>query len=162
MPIVSFYSDLHPYECGQNCVHCRKAVEGEHDPFTCAFCNEDLDGLIPIERQLLSRGEFDVFHSGQEYGVFCDGEAATEYLKDEVVLNSVAYRFKLTGAHAGPPIEVLMVEPQWEGDSYGGVYYCWRMLLWADDHAPFDHDYFDDAYTDPLRDELTELAKSWD
>lgn len=113
---------------------------------------------------LYSHGEFDVMHGGREYVVFCEGEAATEYLCDEVVDHrQPAYRFKLTGAHGGPPIEVLMVEPQWEGDSYGGVYYCWTRLLWADDHAPFDHEYFLDAYTDQLRDELTTIAKeTWD
>jgi len=61
---------------------------------------------------LYSHGEFDVMHGGREYVVFCEGEASTEYLCDEVVDHrQPAYRFRLTGAHGGPPIEVLMVEP---------------------------------------------------
>lgn len=55
MPIVSMKSDLHPYECGQNCVHCRKAVEGDHNPFTCVFCTPALEDVVPIEQQLVSR-----------------------------------------------------------------------------------------------------------
>lgn len=45
--VVSFYHDLHPFECGQNCVHCRKAEEGDHVPWLCVFCFEDLEVLFP-------------------------------------------------------------------------------------------------------------------
>lgn len=188
MPNVSFKSDLHPYECGQNCIHCRKVDADGHNPVDCAFCWDDLltpetAGLYlaifttwPGVPLLRSHCEFDVTHRGQEYTVFCDGEAATEYLKDEwlpiyrdrpspdtvVVGDIITYRFRLTGAHGGPPIEILMVYPRDEGDGEGGRDFVWDALLWADDHVPFNHHYFLDAYTDPLRDELTEIAKSWD
>lgn len=121
--------------------------------------------LFQLTPQLLlrSHGQYDVTHRDREYVVWCEGDASTEYLRDEIVDRLPAYRFRLQGAHGGPPIEILMVEPQWEGDSYGGIYYCWTRLVWADDHSPFDHDYFLDAYSDPLRDELTSIAKeTWD
>lgn len=144
-----------------------------HSPVNCVFCWVDMVDRVPAiknlfleifepQKLLRSRGEHDVMHRDLEYTALAEGEASTEYLADEMVDRLPAYRFRLTGAHGGPPIEVLMVEPQWEGDSYGGVYYCWTRLLWADDHAPFDSDYFEDVYTDPLRDELTEIAKGWD
>lgn len=42
MAIVSFKSDLHPYECGQDCEHCRREASTEHSPATCVFCWDDL------------------------------------------------------------------------------------------------------------------------
>jgi hypothetical protein len=175
MPVVSMKSDLHPYECGQNCVHCTNATTGDHSLVDCSFCWEDLlrslditDFEVPLDRQLRSHGAYDVMHGGQEYTVFAEGRGATEYLKDEWVklyskaVTVLSYRFKLTGAHGGPPIEVLMIYPRDEPDGEGGQDLVWDFLLWADDHTPFDHDYFLDAYTDPLRDELTEIAKGWD
>jgi hypothetical protein len=31
--------NFHPYECGQNCIHCRQEKTEYHDPKTCALCN---------------------------------------------------------------------------------------------------------------------------
>jgi hypothetical protein len=32
--------DFHPYECGQNCIHCKKEKTKQHNPKKCALCKE--------------------------------------------------------------------------------------------------------------------------
>ncbi len=34
-------SDMHPYECGQDCIHCRGEKTEHHDPEKCALCRFD-------------------------------------------------------------------------------------------------------------------------
>ena len=43
--------DLHPYECGGDCIHCKRLqrtslMTGEvlHDPATCELCDPEYDG----------------------------------------------------------------------------------------------------------------------
>jgi hypothetical protein len=54
-----------------------------------------------------------------------------------------------------------MVRPHDEDDGEGGRSFGWDMLAWNDDKSRFDVDWLLDTYTDALRDELRECAKSW-
>jgi hypothetical protein len=175
------------YRPGEKILHVRDISNPQKPEFYLVHCA--LDALPPFERvrevwtrQILPymrtpparqlHGQFPLYHRGQRYDDCSPddlnlGIPVTEYLKDEVIDAGTprawtTYRFRLSGAHAGAPIEVLMVYPRDESDEYDGRWACWDYLLWADDMTLFDSDYMLDAYTDPLRDELTEIAKGWD
>jgi hypothetical protein len=108
-------------------------------------------------------------HGGQVYRLADTEEPATaEYLNDELVSipdyssqSAPAYLMRLNGGHIGPDINVLMVRPHDEDDGEGGRSFGWDMLAWNDDKSRFDVDWLLDTYTDALRDELRECAKSW-
>lgn len=176
---VSMKSDLHPYECEQDCVHCLKEQTATHTPADCAFCWVDLVDRCPSlkflflelfepQKRLIGNSECLVLHGGNRYDI-CDPEDLSqgiqqiEYLDDNARGQwQVAYRYRLSGAHAGPPIEVLMVDPQYEYDE-DGRNVCWERLLWADDQTEFNDDYLVDTYHDALIEDLTFIAKeTWD
>lgn len=97
-----------------------------------------------------------------------DGPAVAEYLNDENVSvpeyssqSAPAYLMRLRGGHEGPDIDVLMIRPHDEDDGEGGRSFGWDMLAWNDDKSRFDVDWLLDTYTDALRDELRECARSW-
>ena len=73
----------------------------------------------------------------------------------------LVYRMRLEGAHDGPAIDVLMVNPRDEPDDEGGRDLVWDTLVWADDKSPFTEDWLLDTYTDALRAELRECARNW-
>lgn len=62
------------------------------------------------------------------------------------------YEYELRGAHIGPPIKVLMINPQEENDEYGWNA-TWEELLWADDERPVESiimDWYDEALSTDL------------
>lgn len=59
MSVVSFRMDKHPAECGgglEGCLHCQGAVTDDHDPRSCAFCEEDWLVGLPYDLLRLVEG----------------------------------------------------------------------------------------------------------
>lgn len=105
-----------------------------------------------------------IHHGGNEYVFPWDspGDCVVEYIEDTATPLGVAYRYKLSNAHVGPTIEVLMVTPHDESDGEGGREFVWDHLLWADDLTPVTDESILDTYTDALRDDLENIGKNWD
>jgi len=104
-----------------------------------------------------------ISHNNNLYAVDLhgDGEAKAEYVKWHTSGHSHVYTFKLSGAHTGPGIEVLMINPQPDYDE-GGFSVEWEKLYYADDGKPFDDDVFLDTYTDALGDEMKKvISETW-
>jgi len=126
------------------------------------------DMPTPVERHLIAHSEFFFVHGGQHFDLGGnDSLPAAEYLRDELLVfpgstsKVLGYRMRLSAAHAGPPIEVYMINPRDEPDEEGGRWLCWDDLVWADDRTKFDVDWLLDCYTDAPRDELRECARNW-
>ncbi len=59
-------------------------------------------------------------HNGQTYEEKQEGEATVEWLTDRFARHGqVDYRYRLDGAHAGPAIEVWMINAGVEPDEDG-------------------------------------------
>lgn len=95
-------------------------------------------------------------HSNKVFWEKQDGEATVEWLTDRRAKHGcVDYRYTLSGAHLGEPIEVWMLCADLEYDE-DGPHPSWDKIVWADDGADLD-DYLLDAYSDALSDDLREL-----
>lgn len=104
-------------------------------------------------------------HNGQQLIFDCSKstQAEVEYIDDDARIparpNAVCYRYRLTGAHDGPAIEALVVNPRPEPDDDGWVME-WDDCVFADDYASIKTDgYIEDAYWDALREDL--WAMDW-
>jgi hypothetical protein len=91
-----------------------------------------------------------------------EGEGQCEYLEDRRRPHGkVDYKYRLTGAHQGEPIDIWMIEPGEDVDE-DGRHVVFERLVWADDESLFADD-LTDAYNDVLREELEITAReTWD
>jgi hypothetical protein len=107
--------------------------------------------------------KFTVEHNGKVW-VFDPAntsEAVLEFVKDfNTPERKLIYVYTLSSRHEGEPIEIYMVNPNWESDE-DGIAYVWDELTYSDGERI--DDVIDDFYYDALREDLkVTINETWD
>jgi hypothetical protein len=106
----------------------------------------------------------EVIHSGKRY-IFDPSSTAEPDINFDTGFYSEKreniYVYSLKGCHAGEPIQIHMINPNYKTDE-DGIAYVWDGLVYADNHERID-DVVDDFYTDALREDLKQIINdTWD